>query len=359
KRAGGIDEGIGVFGRAYDDINAGFLEIWNDVSIEMLMQPIETFNRIYNTFAAPLVQIRDFVERAGAVILEFIKEALMQRLSAWARTVQGYHLVTVIIGKDPFTNEIVPFSVENVIRGFMSLMEGGDTQFDQLKESGAIDRTTDRIMAAVERLNMTPAFIVQLFTDLWNSFSLNDLADPIAAFQRILDRFGEPIGRLIAFVVEIVRIVIEVILEVMNFPSDLIANIITKAMQAFEMIKADPVGFLKNLLRAIKQGFIQFFDNIARHLMGGLVAWLTSELKDAGVPELTDTSLRGVISWVLQILDITMEKIWQKLAEHPRIGPARVARIRGMINTLEGIWTFIKDVQERGIAAIWEKIQEQ
>jgi len=54
-----------------------------------------------------------------------------------------------------------------------------------------------------------------------------------------------------------------------------------------------------------------------------------------------------------------MEKIWEKLAAHPRIGPARVARIRSMINTLEGIWTFIKDVQERGMAAIWDKIQEQ
>ena len=30
-----------------------------------------------------------------------------------------------------------------------------------------------------------------------------------------------------------------------------------------------------------------------------------------------------------------------------------------MINTLEGIWAFIKDVQERGIAAIWDKIKEQ
>lgn len=359
KVAGWIDEGIGVFEGAYDDLKAGFLEIWDSVSIEMLMNPIDTFRGIYEKFAAPVRKVLDFVLRAGAAILQFIKEVLMQRLSAWARTVRGYHLVTVIIGKDPFTDEIVPFNMENVIRGFMSLMDGGDAQFDQLKESGAIERTTARITAAVERLDMTPAYIVQLFINLWNSFSLNDLADPVAAFERIIDRFGEPIGRLIDFVIEIVRIVIEVILEVMNFPTALIANIIAKAMQAFEMIKADPVGFLKNLLRAIKQGFIQFFDHIVQHLLSGLVAWLTSELKDAGVPELNDLSLRGVISWVLQILDITMEKIWEKLAAHPRIGPERVARIRSMINTLEGIWTFIKDVQERGIAAIWDKIQEQ
>jgi hypothetical protein len=359
KVAGWIDEGIEVFGGAYEEIKAGFKAIWDDVSIEMLMHPIDTFNRIYNQFVAPVTRVFAFVERAARVILEFIKEVLMRRLAAWASTVRGYRLVTVIIGKDPFTNELVPFTMENVIRGFMSLMDGGDAQYDQLKESGAIDRTTAKITAAVEKLNMTPASIVQLFIDLWNSFSLADLADPIGAFQRIIDRFGEPIGRLIAFVAEIVMIVIETILTLMNFPFDLINNIIAKAMLAYDLIKRDPVGFLKNLLRAIKQGFIQFFDNILQHLLSGLVGWLMSELKDAGVPELTDMSLGGVIRWVLQILDITMEKIWEKLAAHPRIGPERVARIRGMINTLEGIWTFIKDVQERGIAAIWDKIQEQ
>ncbi|MFD2163350.1 DUF4157 domain-containing protein [Paradesertivirga mongoliensis] len=359
KVADWIDRGIGVFSDAYDQIKAAFNVIWGRVSIESLMHPIDTFNLIYEQFAAPVQRVWNFVEETAIIILRFIKEVLMLRLSAWARTVRGYALVTVIIEKDPFTEEVVPRTMENLIKGFMSLMEGGEEQFNQLKESGAIERTTARIEAAVARLNMTPAYIVQLFTDLWNSFSLSDLAQPIQAFERILAQFGEPIGRLIAFVVEIIRIVIEVILQVMNFPTALIGNIITKAMLAFELIKADPVGFLKNLLRAIKQGFIQFFDNILQHLMTGITGWLLSELRDAGVTAPTDFSLRGIIGWVLEVLGISMERIWEKLAAHPRIGPARVARIRSMISTLEGIWTFIKDVQERGIAAIWDKIQEQ
>jgi hypothetical protein len=356
---GFIDEGIAIFGGAYEQIVQGFHNIWDRVSIESLMDPAGTFRMIYNEFAAPVGRVLEFVGRVGAIILQFIKEVLMRRLSAWARTVRGFHLVTVIIGRDPFTNEIVPRSMVNIIRGFMGLMEGGEEQFQQLQQSGAIERTTARINAAIARLNMTPSMVVQLFIDLWNSFSLNDLAHPIAAFQRIIDRFGEPIGRLIAFVVEIVKIVIEVILAVMNFPTDLIRNIITKAMQAFDLIKRDPVGFLKNLLRALKQGFIQFFNNIGTHLINGLTGWLMAEMRDANVRPPTDFSLRGIIGWTLELLGISMEAIWQKLAAHPRIGPQRVARIRSMINTLEGIWTFIRDVQERGIAAIWERIQSQ
>ncbi|GAB3422920.1 eCIS core domain-containing protein [Niabella aquatica] len=354
-----IDRGIVVFGNLYETVRNNIGLIWDVVSIESLMDPVGTFNRIYDTFADPVTQVWNFVRDTAAVILQLIKEVLMRRLSAWAATVRGYTLVTVLIGRDPFTNERVPRTIPNIIRGFMSLMEGGEEQYQQMEQSGAIGRATQQINTAVARLNMTPAYIVQLFTSLWNSFSLNDLVHPVEAFQRIIDRFGEPIGRLIAFVAEIVKIVVRVILEIMNFPFDLIGNIIARAMAAFESIKRDPIGFLKNLLRAIKQGFIQFFGNIAQHLLQGLTGWLMSELRDAGVPELTDFTLRGVIGWVLDVLGISMEKIWEKLAAHPRIGPQRVARIRSMINTLEGIWTFIKDVQERGMAAIWERIQEQ
>lgn len=359
KAAAWIDEGISVFSNLLETVTGNFDLIWSVVSIDALMHPIDKFNEIYNTFAQPVADVLQFMAVVALIILQFIKEALMQRLSEWAKTVRGYFLVTVIIGKDPFTNAVVERNVENIIHGFMSLMEGGEEQFQQMKESGSIARATQRIDAAVERLNMTPESIVQLFIDLWNSFSINDLADPIAAFQRIIDTFGEPIGRLIAFVIEIVKIVVVVILEIMNFPFATINNIITRTIAAFQSIKRDPIGFLKNLLRAIKQGFIQFFDNIVTHLINGVVGWLMSELKDAGIPELTDFSLQGVIGWVLEVLGLTMEKIWEKLAAHPRIGPARVARIRSMINTLEGIWTFIKDVQERGMAAIWDKIQEQ
>ena len=359
KAADWIDRGISVFGNLLETITNNFDLIWSIVSIDALMHPIDKFNEIYNTFAGPVTDVLKFMADTAVIILKFIKEVLMVRLSTWAKETRGYFLVTVIIGKDPFTDAVVERNTENIIHGFMSLMAGGEEQFQQMKESGSIARATERIDAAVARLNMTPAAIVQLFIDLWRGFTLNDLAHPIEAFQRIIDTFGEPIGRLIAFVVEIVKIVVVVILEIMNFPFDLINNIIARTLAAFQSIKRDPIGFLKNLLRAIKQGFIQFFDNIVTHLINGVVGWLMSELRDAGIPELTDFSLRGVIGWVLEVLGISMEKIWEKLAAHPRIGPERVARLRGMINTLEGIWTFIRDVQERGVAAIWEKIQEQ
>jgi hypothetical protein len=354
-----IDKGIAIFSGAYEQIKGAFGNIWKAVSIESLMDPVGTFRAIYNEFAGPIKKVWDFVKETAAIILKFIKEVLFKRISAEAQKVRGYTLVTVIIGEDPFTKEVVPPTVENLIHGFMSLMDGGEEQFKQMKESGAVAKAEQKIKAAVKKLNMTPQSIIQLFIDLWNSLTLNDLAHPVDAFKRIIAKFGEPIARLIAFVVEIVKIVVEVILIIMQFPFDLINNIIGKAMQAFDKIKADPIGFLKNLFRAIKEGFVQFFGNILKHLLAGLTGWLMSELKDANVKAPKDFSLGTIIGWVLELLGISMEKIWEKLAKHPKIGPQRVAKIRGMISKLEGIWTFIKDVQERGMAAIWDKIVEK
>jgi hypothetical protein len=334
-------------------------DAWNAIQPSNLANIADNLSALAVRAGSFLERVWNFAAGVALKVLELVKKSLLGWLSSQASAVRGYSLIKVIIGKDPFTEEVVPFTIPNVIKGFMSLMEGGDAQYTQMEETGAIARIVGQIEAAVATLNMTPAYIIQLFTDIWNSLTIDDLIHPLDTFLRIIEKFGEPIGRLIAFVAEIIRIVIVAILEIMKFPFDLISNIINRAMGAIEDIKKDPIGFLKNILRAIKQGFKQFFDNIVTHLVGGLTGWLMSELKDANVPVLTDFSLRGVISWVLEVLGISMEKIWEKLAAHPRIGPARVARIRSVINTLEGIWTFIKDVQERGMAAIWDKIQEQ
>ncbi len=361
KAAAYIDEGIEVFSDLYHNIIQGFSAVWDIVTIQALMEPLVTFRKIYNVFARPVARVLDFMLRVGREILKLIKEVLMTRLSAWARTQRGYPLVTVIIGRDPFTDAPVPFTMENVIRGFFSLMEGGEEQYNQLKESGAIDRTVAKITAAVRRLNMTPAAIVQLFIGLWNSFSIRDLINPVAAFRRIIDQFGAPIRRLIAFIIEIVRIVIEAILIVMNFPFDIVSNIIAKAMAAFDRIKRDPVAFLKNLLRAIKQGFIQFFENILRHLLGGLADWIFFQLKDLGIQKPEDLSIRSILKLVIDVLGISMQrvmdKVWKKLEE--KIGKEKVEKIKRVIDKLEGIWKFIKDVMERGPVAIWEFIQEK
>ncbi len=356
-----IDRAIDVVTSTVSDIGQAFTNIWEELSFDSLLHPIDTFLMIVENFRRPVTRVVDFIEDAVIALLKILKDALLRRLSDFAHNTRGYFLITVILGKDVFTGARVPRNAENLIHGFMSLMDGGEEQFRQMKESGAIDRTTQKITAAVKRLNFTWDYIVGLFTSLWESMDWTDFLNPIAAFGRIVKTFAKPILRLIAFIVEIIRIVIEVLMIVMNFPIDLITQIINRVMAVIDAVKRDPIGFLKNLLRAIKQGFIQFFDNILSHLLGGLADWFFHQLGQLGIERPEDLSFRSILKLIMQILGITLEqimaKVWKKLAE--KIGQEKVDRIRSMIDKLEGVWSFIKDVMERGPVAIWEYIQEK
>ncbi len=304
-----------------------------------------------------LQRVWDFATTVAAQVLALIKNALLSWLSDFAHQVPGFHLVTVLLGRNPFTNEPVPRTAENIIRGFITLLPGGNEKYEQLQQTGTIAQAAQRIEGAMESLGISWDFIVGLFTGIWESLSIQDLIDPIGAFQRIVDQFGEPIGRLFAFIQVVLREIMTLVLELMNFPTDLITSIIANAMQAYEDIKRDPVQFFLNLLGAVKEGFSRFFDNILQHLLSGLTNWLFGQLRDAGIQPPTELTLASVLDLVLQILGISMERIWQKLAE--RIGQENVDRLRGAIDRLTGIWNFVRDVQERGVAVIWEYIQAQ
>ena len=357
RTANWIDGELAALNFSFAEIKGLFDQAWDAFSLEDLRDPVGAFTRTIQIFAPFTARVFTFAANVALKVLEFIKDALLAQLSAYARQQQGFHLVTVILGKDPFTQEVIERSTENIIRGFMGLLPGGEEQFQQMKQTGAIEQAVARINAAVATLNFSWAYITGLFMDLWNSFTIADVFNPIAAFVRIVETLASPIRRLFDFVVTIVQIIVEILLVVMNFPIDTINQIIANARSAFEDIKRDPIGFLKNLLRAVKQGFIQFFDNIVTHLLGGLRDWLFGELASAGINPPADLSFQSILGFVLEVLGLTMDNVWERLAL--KIGQERVDQIRNAIDTLTGIWTFIKDVWERGPVAIWEYVQEQ
>ncbi len=342
---------------SWEEIKGLFETAWDTFSMTDLQDPIGAFNRTVAIFQPFVTRVLTFAMNVAAQVLHFIKDALLRQLSDFAREQHGYHLLTVILGIDPFTQEVVERNVENIIRGFMSLMEGGEQQFQQMKETGAIEQTKEQVNAAVDELGFNLKYIIGLYMGLWNSFTIDDIFDPIGAFSRIVDTLGQPLLKLVVFVARIVMIVIEVLLTVMNFPFETINSIIGNAVQAFEDIKRDPIGFLKNLLSALKQGFVQFFANIGKHLLSGVSDWLFGQMADANITPPQDLSFQSIFGMVLEILGITKQKIFDKLKA--KVGPEKWARIEKAIDTMTGVWEFVSDVFTRGPIAIWEKIQEK
>lgn len=332
--------------------------LWETFSFETLRDPMGKLNGLVTEAKGFVQNVWDFASEVALTVLKFIKDALLGLLRNHAHQIRGYKLLTVILEKDPVTDTPVERNAVSLIGGFIELVAGPE-KFAEIQQSGAIERMIAWLETQLEKFQITWAGIKKLFTDIWNSLHIEDLINPIGAFIRVVGQFQAPIERLLGFIIEVVKKVIYTALELMNFPFDLIDQIVAKAMQAYEDIKRDPMAFLGNLLKAVKLGFSQFFGNIGTHLLNGLVGWLTSELKQANIQPPKDFTFRSVLTFVLDVLGISMEKIWKKLGEHPKIGPQKVAKIRGMIDRLTGIWTFVKEVMEEGPGAIWKHIQEQ
>lgn len=147
------------------------------------------------------------------------------------------------------------------------------------------------------------------------------------------------------------------VLGLFGLPPQLITNIIVKAAQALGDIIANPIGFIINILKAVKEGFVRFFANILKHLFGGVTDWLFGQIAEAGITIPKDFSLRSILDLVFQILGLTMEKIWKKLAD--KIGQDKVDKLKEGIKLATGAWEWIKIAATEGPASIWEKLKEK
>lgn len=350
-RIGQFQELLGTLGDLID-------QAWAAIQPENLPNLRENLRSLATDVWAYLQRIWDFASTVAGEVLARIKDALLGRLKEFAENqLPGFRLLTVVLGRNPFTGETVPRTAENLVGGFLSLLPGGEAVYQRLAESGVIAQAGARIEAALGQLGLSWEYVVGLFRSVWETLTIEALAAPVETFLTIVDRFRGPVSRLVNFVGVVLRELFHVLMQAMNFPGDLVGSIIDNVMGAIEAIKQDPIKFLLGMLEAVELGFQSFLDNVLSYLGRGLVDWLFRGLREGGVEPPADLSLGSVLEFVLDVLGITTDRLWKKLAD--RIGQENVDRIRGAIDRLTGIWTFVRDIQQRGVAAIWEYVESQ
>jgi len=352
-----LDTQLLTFAGLVVDLVALFTDAWAAIQPQNLPSLLDTLPGLADRAFGLVLRVGDFAATLIVKILELVKDALLGWLSENAHRVPGFHLLTVIIGQNPFTGELVPRTATNLIKGFITLLPGGEATYDQLAQAGVISDAAAEIESAMAVLGISMEMVTGLFLGIWDTLSLDDLLQPLPAFGRVIDQFGAPLLRLIEFVAVIIKVVVTLILRLMNFPSELLASVVSHTVQAIEDIKKDPVAFLLHIVEALKLGFIGFFDHIGGYLVDGLVAWLFRGLGQLGITLPTDFSLQSILALVFQVLGLTVEHLWAKLGEH--IGEEKVKLIRDSIDTLTGVWSFIVEVQRDGISAIWKFLSDQ
>jgi hypothetical protein len=286
-------------------------------------------------------------EAAGAV-----RERVMSFVKDKAKSIPGYEVLGFILGRDPITQQPVERTAVNLIRGVLKFVPGGDQMFDNLQESGVIRRAYEWFTAEITKLNLTWPYIRGLFQQAWDALSITDLASPSGAWNKLREVFGPPLRRIGEFALAAGRKVLEFVFEgalaLAGGAAQQVLGFFRRVGVVFDLIVADPVRFLSNLVGAVVGGFRLFMSNIGQHLRTGVFEWLTGALRGAvTLPSRWDFA--GILGLIMQVLGLTYSALRGVLVR--LIGEPAVRFV-------EGAFVFLRTVVTRGLSAAWDKIKE-
>ena len=295
------------------------------------------------------------VQAVGHAVAELGAAALNAALDfvrEHARGIPGYELLSFVLGRDPITQQPVERTAGNLIRGLVSFIPGGTEMFENIQRAGVLQKAADWFTTEVAHLNLTWTRIRGLFQQAWEALSPSDILSPSTAWDKIRRIFGPPVGQLIDFAVAAGRKLLEFIFEgaisLGGAGAQQVLGFFRRIQSVFNLIVADPVRFLSNLLDAVKGGFRNFGAHIVDHLRTAIFQWLLGAL--AGVVRLPARfDLMGIIDVVLQVLGLTYDRFRERLVR--MLGEPAVQFI-------ERAFDFLRTLVTQGIAAAWRKLLE-
>ncbi|MBS1130155.1 MAG: hypothetical protein H6R16_1157 [Proteobacteria bacterium] len=293
----------------------------------------------------PIARITSFVGNLVSGILQFIRDAVLRPLAALAQGTRGWDLLCAVLGRNPITGDAVPRTAETLIGGFMRLI-GQEEVWHNLQESRAVPRAMAWFQGALAGLMGFVTALPGLFMDTLRSLGINDLLTPVQTFGRIVRVFGDFAGRFVGWAGAQVMSLLEIIFDVV---APAVMPYIRRAAGAFRTIVANPVNFVRNLVRAAVQGFRQFASNILTHLRAALIGWLTGAMGSANIYIPQALTLQEIIKFVLSVLGLTWQNIRSKLVR--AVGETAV-------NAMETGFDIVVTLVRDGPAAAWERIRE-
>ncbi|MFD4139665.1 hypothetical protein [Streptomyces sp. NPDC058572] len=131
---------------------------------------------------------------------------------------------------------------------------------------------------------------------------------------------------------------------------DMLLGVLARAAGAIDKIITNPIGFLGNLVNAVKAGVTGFAARIGEHLKNGLKQWLFGQLSAGGIeiPETLDA--KGILKLILSILGLTWANIRARI----------VARIgERAMGALETGFEMVKVLVTEGVGGLWKWIVEK
>jgi hypothetical protein len=171
-------------------------------------------------------------------------------------------------------------------------------------------------------------------------------ADNLAAIDARIEEMQAANRGLVDAALDAVKGVIDTIIELKN----MLLGVLSRAADVIGTIISDPIGFLGNLIAAVRLGLDNFIGNIGTHLQQVLMGWLFGTLAEAGIQMPESFDLKGILSLVLQVLGLTYANI-----------RARAVRIVGepVVAALERAAEVFQVLIREGPGGLWEYIKDK
>ncbi|BDI16346.1 hypothetical protein ANSO36C_21480 [Nostoc cf. commune SO-36] len=144
------------------------------------------------------------------------------------------------------------------------------------------------------------------------------------------------------FIVGVIKTIIEL--------TKMLLEVLARVAGVIGQILKNPIGFLTNLIQALKQGFLNFMNNIGKHLQQGLIGWLTGTMAETGIQMPENLDIKGIFSLAMQLLGFTYEVIRAQAVK--KLGEEKVGRLEQTVDVFQVL-------ASEGVAGMWQFVQEK
>ncbi|MBE9105352.1 hypothetical protein IQ229_10480, partial [Nostoc cf. edaphicum LEGE 07299] len=144
------------------------------------------------------------------------------------------------------------------------------------------------------------------------------------------------------FIVGVIKTIIEL--------TKMLLEVLARVAGVIGQILKNPIGFLTNLIQALKQGFLNFMNNIGKHLQQGLIGWLTGTMAETGIQMPENLDIKGIFSLAMQLLGFTYEAIRAQAVK--KLGEEKVGRLEQTVDVFQVL-------ASQGVVGMWQFVQEK
>lgn len=343
-----VEEQINALGLTGAAIKAAVTEFISTLDLPGdLLNPGTAWERAKRIFTAPIDQIKTTAVTLVTGIIEIVKDAILKPIAKLAEGTEGYNLLKGVLGKDPITGDPVDRSADTLLGPLLKMIGLGDV-WQKMQEAKAIPRAWQWFQTTLSQLIGFVSEIPTLFLSAFKALTLEDIILVPKAFAKLASVFGGFLGKFVSWGVDAMFKLLEIVFDVVS-PGAL--GYVKKTGAAMKSIFQNPLPFVGNLVKAAKQGFMNFGANFLTHLKKGLIDWLTGSLQGVYIPKALTLVEFGKLA--LSVLGITWAQIRAKIVK--ALGPNGEIIMKG----LETAFDIIVALVRGGPAAAWEVIKDK